>query len=106
LIPYLEGCRLSVAPLRYGAGVKGKVNLSLAHGLPVVGTSAAVEGMYLQDGKSVLVADTPNQFSSGVIRLYQDQNLWEKISSGGITVMKEHFSFAAARNALVELLGK
>ncbi len=105
LIPYLEGCRLSVAPLRYGAGVKGKVNLSLAHGLPVVGTSAAVEGMYLQDGKSVLVADTPDHFSSAVIKLYQDQRLWEQISAGGITAMEEHFSFAAARNALINLLG-
>jgi hypothetical protein len=61
--------------------------------------------MYLQDGKSVLVADTPDHFSSAVIKLYQDQRLWEQISAGGITAMEEHFSFAAARNALINLLG-
>jgi hypothetical protein len=54
---FFDGCRLSVAPLRYGAGVKGKVNQSLAHGLPVVATSQASEGMFLRDGESVLVTD-------------------------------------------------
>ena len=105
LIPYLDGCRLSVAPLRYGAGVKGKVNQSMAHGLPVVGTSAAVEGMHLENGKSVLVADTPTEFSAAVVKLYMDSNLWERISRGGINVMEENFSFAVARKALVELFG-
>ena len=50
-------CRLSVAPLRFGAGVKGKVNQSLAYGLPVVATTIAAEGMFLQDGQSVLIAN-------------------------------------------------
>src|SRR3546814_5066892 len=44
IAPYMDGCRVAVAPLRYGAGVKGKVNLSMAHGQPVVSTPCAVEG--------------------------------------------------------------
>ena len=47
--PYLRSCRLSVAPLRYGAGVKGKINMSMSHGLPVVSTKIGCEGMFLQD---------------------------------------------------------
>ena len=38
--PYFSGCRVSIAPLRYGAGVKGKVNLAMSYGLPVVATTA------------------------------------------------------------------
>lgn len=102
--PYFDGCRLSVAPLRYGAGVKGKVNQSLAHGLPVVGTSQAVEGMFLVDGRSVLVANEPSQFASAVLRLYRDPELWERLSSNGLAVMEEHFGFDSARRALVELV--
>ena len=102
--PYFEGCRLSVAPLRYGAGVKGKINQSLAHGLPVVGTSQAVEGMFLEDGRSVLVANKPSEFASAVLRLYRDPNLWERLSSEGLDVMEEHFGFDSARRALVKLL--
>ena len=57
IAPYMDGARIGLAPLRYGAGVKGKVNLSMAHGQPVVATSCAVEGMHLRDGVDVLVAD-------------------------------------------------
>lgn len=102
--PYFDGCRLSVAPLRYGAGVKGKINQSLAHGLPVVGTSQAIEGMFLADGHSVLLANEPSEFAAAVLRLYRDPKLWERLSSNGLAVMKEHFGFDSARRALVELL--
>lgn len=103
--PFLEGCRLSVAPLRYGAGVKGKINQSLAHGLPVVATSQAVEGMFLEDENSVLIADTPITFAKAVLRLYRDQELWERLSDGGLSVMEKHFGFDAARRALIDLVG-
>ncbi len=102
---FFDGCRLSVAPLRYGAGVKGKVNQSLAHGLPVVATSQASEGMFLRDGESVLVADEPQDFADAVLRLNRDQVLWERLSAAGLGVMENHFSFAAARRALADLVG-
>ena len=47
ITPYMDGARIAIAPLRFGAGVKGKINLSMAHGQPVVGTTCAVEGMHL-----------------------------------------------------------
>ncbi len=103
--PFFDACRLSVAPLRYGAGVKGKVNQSLAHGLPVVATSQAAEGMFLVDGVSVLLADEAASFADAVIRLYADEQLWDRLSAKGIDVMERHFSFAAARRSLVQLVG-
>ena len=53
--PFFTGCRLSIAPLRYGAGVKGKVNLAMSYGLPVVATTPSVEGMHLRPGEDVLI---------------------------------------------------
>jgi len=102
--PFFDCCRLSVAPLRYGAGVKGKVNQSLAHGLPVVATTQAVEGMFLEDEESVLIADEPQNFADALLRLYRDPVLWERLSHGGLAVMDAHFSFAAARRALSDLV--
>ncbi len=102
--PYFVNCRLSVAPLRYGAGVKGKVNQSLAHGLPVVATSIAVEGMYLVDGVSVLIANDAPSFAASVTRLYTDPGLWQRLSHGGLAVMERYFSFAAAERAVREAL--
>jgi GT2 family glycosyltransferase len=103
--PYLEGCRLSVAPLRYGAGVKGKVNQAMAWGLPVVATACAAEGMYLADGEDVLVADTTEAFAAAIVRAYNDEALWTKLSDGGLANVEQHFSYDAARRAIVELMG-
>jgi GT2 family glycosyltransferase/glycosyltransferase involved in cell wall biosynthesis len=103
--PYFAQRRLSVAPLRYGAGVKGKINQSLAHGLPVVATSMAIEGMHLVDGESVLIADTAPALAASIERLLTDDVLWRNLSAGGLEVMERYFSFAAAERAVREALG-
>jgi GT2 family glycosyltransferase/glycosyltransferase involved in cell wall biosynthesis len=101
---FLDDCRLSVAPLRYGAGVKGKINSAMAHGQPVVATPIAVEGMHLTDGDSVLVAETAADFADAVVRLYEDRVLWERLSAAGVANVQTHFSFDAARAALERAL--
>lgn len=100
LQPWLEGCRLSLAPLRYGAGVKGKVNQAMAHGMPVVATACAAEGMYLDDGRDVLIADTTERFAEQVVRAYTDQALWQQLAAGGIDNVRQYFSVDAARAAI------
>ena len=103
IAPWMEGCRIALAPLRYGAGVKGKVNLSMAHGQPVVATSAAVEGMHLVDGDDVLVADAPDAFAAAVVRLYRDQALWQRLAGNGQANVARHFSLDAARASVRRL---
>ena len=100
----LDGCRLSVAPLRYGAGVKGKVNQSMAHGQPVVATTVAAEGMYLRNEVDVLIGDDAETFAAQVVRLYSDAALWQRLSEGGLANIATHFSFAAATAALKRVL--
>ena len=48
---YFTGCRASIAPLRYGAGVKGKINLAMSYGLPVIATTPSIEGMHFESGR-------------------------------------------------------
>lgn len=105
LAPYLDGCRIALAPLRYGAGVKGKINQSMAHGQPVVATACAAEGMHLRDGHDVLVADAPQAFADAVLRLYRDRALWQQLSDHGIENVREHYSFEAASAAIARILG-
>ena len=100
IAPYMDGCRIAVAPLRYGAGVKGKINLSMAHGQPVVATGCAVEGMHLQDGHDVLVADEAEAFAEAVLRLYRDETLWMTLSINGLDNVQRHFSPEAARETV------
>ena len=103
IVPYMDGCRIAVAPLRFGAGVKGKVNLSMAHGQPVVATPCAAEGMHLHDGEDVLIAEAAADFADAVVRLYGDETVWRRLAAGGLDNVRIHFSLDAAR-ATVERL--
>lgn len=100
----LDGARVAVAPLRYGAGVKGKANQAMAHGLPVVATSCAAEGMHLTHGDDVLIADSAADFSTAVARAYTDESLWQRLSGGGLRNVHDHFSIEAALRSLQPLL--
>jgi len=103
--PFFDSVRLSVAPLRFGAGVKGKINQSLAFGVPVVATSQAVEGMGLLDREDVLVADEPEAFAQAMIELYESEQLWRRLSQNGIRKTRELYSTDAARKKLEFLFG-
>jgi GT2 family glycosyltransferase len=103
---YLDHCRMAVAPLRYGAGVKGKVNQSMAHGQPVVATPVAIEGIHAEHGRDVLVAETEQEFADEVVRLYRDESLWQRISDASIVNVETHFSVAAAQRSIRELIEK
>jgi GT2 family glycosyltransferase len=105
IAPLFTSTRLSIAPLRYGAGVKGKVNLAMSYGVPVVATSAAVEGMHLAGGVDVLVADHPHSFADAIIAAYRDAKLWERLSRAGVDNVRRHFSREAAKRALAGVLG-
>ncbi|MDT8321479.1 MAG: glycosyltransferase [Xanthomonadales bacterium] len=104
LEPWLDGCRLAVAPLRYGAGVKGKVNLSMSRGQPVVATPMAVEGLFAEPGRDILVADSPQDFAAAVVRLYRDEALWNRLSLAGLENVRRYFSVETARLSLQQML--
>lgn len=104
LTPWLDGCLASVAPLRFGAGVKGKINMAMSHGVPVIATPMAIEGMQLREGIDVLVAQAPAQFVAAVTRLQADPALWAQLSANGMANVREYFSAAAAAAALQRAL--
>lgn len=104
LVAHLDRCRLTIAPLRYGAGVKGKVILSMSYGVPVVATSVAAEGIPATPGCDILIGDDPRSFADEMERLYHDESLWGRLSEGGLRVVEEHYSFAAARARLLDTL--
>lgn len=79
--PYFLSHQLSVSPLRYGAGMKGKIGQSLEYSLPVVSTQIGTEGMNLVPEKHILEADNSLNFAQQILRLYTDKSLWNLISS-------------------------
>ena len=104
LTPWLDACLASLAPLRFGAGVKGKINMAMSHGVPVIATPVAVEGMQLVDGRDVLVASDAAGFVDAVLRLQRDEALWRQLSAGGQENVRQHFSPEAADATLRRVL--
>ncbi|MBS0423781.1 MAG: glycosyltransferase [Proteobacteria bacterium] len=102
--PIFDRIRLSIAPIRYGAGVKGKINTSMTYGVPVVATTVAAEGMNLAHGKDILIADAPEDFARQIVRAYDDEQLWASLSNSGKVNIEEHFSFATAEHQLRNIL--
>lgn len=100
LEPLIDTHRFSVAPLRYGAGVKGKINQALAHGLPVVATRCAVEGMGLTHGIDALVADDAEGLAEAILTAYDDATLWQRLVAGGLANTEREFSPERARATL------
>jgi GT2 family glycosyltransferase/glycosyltransferase involved in cell wall biosynthesis/SAM-dependent methyltransferase len=100
----LDRCRLAVAPLRYGAGIKGKLAMTMAYGLPSVASPIAVEGMGLEDGTHVVVADAPERFADEIVALYHDEARWTAISDAGMRFLDDHYSTERGRRRVAEIL--
>jgi GT2 family glycosyltransferase/Tfp pilus assembly protein PilF len=93
ILPYLQECRVCVVPLRYGAGLKGKVGQAMAAGIPQVSTSIGAEGMGLTHGRDILIADRPEDFAREVILLYQDEDLGRRLAENARNLVVEQYSY-------------
>jgi glycosyltransferase involved in cell wall biosynthesis len=97
---YLLSSDISIAPLRYGGGIKGKVGEAQAHGLPVVTTSIGTEGFGFQIGADILVGDAPQAFADSIAALWQDRDLYERIRKNGWKYIDERYSLRAVTNLI------
>jgi glycosyltransferase involved in cell wall biosynthesis len=88
--PYFQKSRIFVAPLRFGAGMKGKIGQSLSLGLPTITTKIGAEGMGLIDHQDVLIADTDEEFAQAVIELYDHRELWQKLADNSLETIKRY----------------
>lgn len=90
--PHLESAYISVAPLRYGGGMKGKVGEAMSYGLPVVTTSFGAEGFGLQPGRDLLVGDSAVAFAAQVIALLNNTDLHALIARRGYDFIRRNYS--------------
>jgi glycosyltransferase involved in cell wall biosynthesis len=104
LAPYLHDARISLIPLRYGAGTKRKLIQALLARTPSVSTPIGVEGLPVEDGKHVLVARDAPTFARAVERLLDDEALWTRMASSGRRKMLRAHGRTATRKRLVEVV--
>lgn len=97
-------CRLNIVPLRFGAGIKGKVVESMRYGLPVVTTACGAEG--IEDAEDCLVlAETAQEFAQKIAQLYADEEKLQAIAKAGTEYVRTHYSQENAVKVLNEEFG-
>lgn len=94
--------RIMVAPLRFGAGVKGKIGQAFEYFFPVVTTDIGAEGMQLTDQKNVLIANDENSFAKAILQLNNNEELWNTLSCHSVDSLKP-FSIEAVSSTLKKL---
>ncbi len=103
--PYFLNCKVFVSPLRYGAGLKGKIGQSMSFGLPIVTTSIGAEGFITED-TPFIIADDKETFTKSVIELYNNKELWDKLSNAGLETIKKYYSPMAIEKILEKIFIK
>jgi len=103
--PYLEMAAVSVAPMRFGGGMKGKVNEAMAYGVPVVSTRIGAQGFEAIHGKQMMIVDDPADFANFVIMLMEDENLQLEMGLAGQQLNSEICSYSAVKEKIEELVG-
>lgn len=104
LRPLYDRARVSVAPLRFGAGVKGKIGEALSFGLPTVTTTIGIEGIDLVGGRDILVGDTAASFADRVAEAYLSQLVWEGLRFHGAQAIERQFGREASSARIDQLL--
>lgn len=98
---YYRECRMAIVPLRYGAGIKGKVVEAMRYGMPVLTTSVGAEGIIGAE-KILAVEDTPEDFAARFVSLYKDHAALERVSRQEVAYIRENYSPANA----IRVIGK
>ncbi len=99
----MRKARVNLAPLRYGAGLKGKIFLAASNGTPSVTTTIAAEGTHLHTMSDLIGTDS-NDFAKKAINLYQDADLWQRSKEEGYNTLQKFFGKKENERRLINTL--
>jgi glycosyltransferase involved in cell wall biosynthesis len=102
---FLKQVRLTVAPMRFGAGIKGKVIESMASGTPCIMSEIAAEGLPLTSDLRSIVGNG-NDLVENILRVYNDKALYRSLGRSGLKMIKEHFSQETVTNEIAWAIGR
>ncbi len=103
--PYFKSAKAFVAPLRYGAGIKGKIGQSLEFNLPVVTTDVGAEGFDFSPYKDIMIANDSKTFAKNVLEVISDKKVFDCLSNHAEVILKP-FSIEKTEQNLLKILAK
>ncbi len=105
-LPYLKKSWISIAPLRFGAGMKGKVGEAMAAGIPVVTTDFGAQGLDITNGEQLLIATSAAEYSELINNLILDSEKREYIGNQGLIFIESNFSTQTVNVILEKFIKK
>lgn len=104
---FLNGVRLNIIPLRFGAGVKGKLLQSLNLGIPTITTDVGVEGTVFEDQKHLFILNLDDEnYASKFVSIYNNIDLLDRISQHGKEAFDTNYSLEKGNDYMLQLLTK
>jgi glycosyltransferase involved in cell wall biosynthesis len=100
----MSSARLCLAPLRFGAGIKGKLLDAMLCGTPTVTTGIGAEGMHNDLPWNGKIVDTAEEFAAASVALYYDEAEWQNAQRNGLTILSQIFSKRAHGAPFLEAL--
>ena len=91
--PFVARAAMCIVPLRIGGGTRLKIFEAMAMGKAVISTTVGAEGLPVESGKDILLADTPNDFAQSVIGLLRDSHLRRRLGTGARSLVQENYSW-------------
>ena len=104
--PYYEATGVMVVPLRAGGGMRVKILNALAQGLPIVTTTIGYEGIAVESGRHLLIADTPEAFAEATLRLLENKSLAEELGYNGRRLIQATYDYRTACSPIEPLYQK
>jgi glycosyltransferase involved in cell wall biosynthesis len=102
--PYLWGSRVSIVPLRIGGGTRLKIYEAMAARSPVVSTTVGAEGLPLDNGRHILLADTAEAFADACVELLENPGHAQRLSSQAFDLVSSRFSWETVVTCFEDLL--
>jgi glycosyltransferase involved in cell wall biosynthesis len=99
--PYLAAAASTIVPLFHGSGTRFKLLESFAAGVPVISTAKGAEGLGVEDGKDLLLAETADELIEAVKRLWTDHSLAQELAANGLDLVRRSYSLPAVSRAIV-----
>lgn len=100
LEPEFQNAKLFIVPLRFGSGIKVKVVSAMYRGLPCITTSIGAEGLQVENGKHLLIAEDKEAFSQAIFKLINDATTWQTLSVESRKLAQEKYSWQAVFHAI------
>lgn len=87
----LQNAKVCLAPLRFGAGLKGKLIDAMQNGTPCAMSVIAAEGMFGDESPNGFIEDNPEKFASQALELYTNTKTWYRMQDNGFNVLSQRF---------------